>query len=196
MGCSIRFACGSKRTNSGGALALVSGRTIADLDRLFAPLTLKASGVHGSEFRFGRRSGVVFGSRPHPFPPTVWSGPFRHFSLPFLRVFAENKLYSYAVHFRAAPELASRSASRARTLFGRAAPALNCKILRRTFRLRLEAARHRQRRRDRTLHGKASLSRAPSGFHRRRHVTDTPGFAHGPARSEDRPTRSAMSCRT
>jgi trehalose 6-phosphate phosphatase len=35
----------------GGALALVSGRAVAEIDRLFSPLGLPASGVHGSEFR-------------------------------------------------------------------------------------------------------------------------------------------------
>src|ERR1700677_4982215 len=36
----------------GGALAFVSGRTIEQLDALFAPLKLRASGVHGGEIRF------------------------------------------------------------------------------------------------------------------------------------------------
>lgn len=35
----------------GGALALVSGRAVANIDRLFSPLEIPASGVHGSEFR-------------------------------------------------------------------------------------------------------------------------------------------------
>src|SRR5262245_20105148 len=36
---------------SGGAVALVSGRSIADLDRLFAPLRITAVGGHGAEMR-------------------------------------------------------------------------------------------------------------------------------------------------
>ena len=35
-----------------GALALISGRPIAELDRLFEPLRFRASGVHGAEMRF------------------------------------------------------------------------------------------------------------------------------------------------
>ncbi len=36
---------------TGGALALVSGRPVAGLDALFSPLRLAASGVHGAEVR-------------------------------------------------------------------------------------------------------------------------------------------------
>jgi trehalose 6-phosphate phosphatase len=42
------------RDASGGALALVSGRTIADLDRLFGSLALPAAGLHGCERRDAR----------------------------------------------------------------------------------------------------------------------------------------------
>lgn len=36
-----------------GALALVSGRSIEELDRIFAPAVYPAAGAHGSELRFG-----------------------------------------------------------------------------------------------------------------------------------------------
>ncbi len=37
-----------------GAVAIVSGRSIADLDQLFSPLTLPAAGLHGAERRDAR----------------------------------------------------------------------------------------------------------------------------------------------
>jgi trehalose 6-phosphate phosphatase len=39
-----------------GALALISGRTINDIDRIFAPLVFPVSGLHGAEIRFPDRS--------------------------------------------------------------------------------------------------------------------------------------------
>ena len=46
---------------AGGAVALVSGRMISDLDRIVAPLELPAGGVHGAELRFadGRREAAA-----------------------------------------------------------------------------------------------------------------------------------------
>ena len=52
----------------GGALALISGRSIDDIDHLFAPLRLRASGVHGAEMRFerdGSTTSTVSSELPH-----------------------------------------------------------------------------------------------------------------------------------
>lgn len=86
---------------AGGAVALVSGRTIETLDRLFRPLSMPAVGQHGAEIRLSP------------------GGPVRcnHASLsPELRrrihvlatinscVLVEEKSRSMSVHFRRAPE--------------------------------------------------------------------------------------------
>ena len=89
----------------GGALAVVSGRKLADIDRLFAPLTLAAGGQHGSEARFVPSAGVeVFVSTERPLAAVLEHvGPFlaRH---PRVRV--ERKGLSTAFHYREAVEVA------------------------------------------------------------------------------------------
>ena len=45
----------------GGAVALVSGRSISYLDELFAPMRLPAAGLHGVERR--KASGAMHGAR-------------------------------------------------------------------------------------------------------------------------------------
>src|SRR5262249_59683916 len=55
-----------------GAIALVSGRPIADLDRLFAPLRLPSIGGAGAEKRLGGKEGIFLAKivppqkRQHP----------------------------------------------------------------------------------------------------------------------------------
>ncbi len=86
---------------TGGALALVTGRGIADLDRLFRPLALPAAGQHGFERRDAagvlRRHGV-------PSPPL---GAIRErlevFALEHPGVLVEDKGLTLAVHYRLAP---------------------------------------------------------------------------------------------
>jgi trehalose 6-phosphate phosphatase len=91
------------REAAGGAVAIVSGRTIRDIDRLFAPLVLPAAGQHGLERRDAE-------GRLHRHDFTA--GPLREAALR-LAAFAsahpglllEDKGASLALHYRQSPSL-------------------------------------------------------------------------------------------
>src|SRR5579864_2878978 len=51
-------------TRSSGALALVSGRSLSDIDRIFAPERFPAVGGHGAEMRFGTGREAVASHAP------------------------------------------------------------------------------------------------------------------------------------
>ncbi|MBV9990548.1 MAG: trehalose-phosphatase [Alphaproteobacteria bacterium] len=57
---------GQLRERCGGALALVSGRTLEDIDRLFAPLKLPAAGAHGTQVRPDPQAPIGHLTRPIP----------------------------------------------------------------------------------------------------------------------------------
>jgi trehalose 6-phosphate phosphatase len=86
-----------------GALALVSGRPLANIDLIFAPLKLAAIGGHGAEWRAA--PGAQVSSRTRPLDPDLKRklaavcefGP---------GVVAEDKGYSFALHYRLAPDQA------------------------------------------------------------------------------------------
>jgi trehalose 6-phosphate phosphatase len=85
-----------------GALALISGRTIAELDRLFAPLVFPAAGQHGVEIRDPEGNvsmpsidaGQLDGARE------VIRELVRHYK----GLLLEDKGSALAVHFRQAPQ--------------------------------------------------------------------------------------------
>jgi trehalose 6-phosphate phosphatase len=84
-----------------GALALISGRSIDDIDHLFAPLRLRVSGVHGAEIRFdpdGSKNPTVASDLPQSLLTAL-----RRAVEPFPGVFVENKRFSFTVHYRLAP---------------------------------------------------------------------------------------------
>jgi trehalose 6-phosphate phosphatase len=88
-----------------GALALVSGRPLHDIDRLFAPLLLPAIGGHGAEIRLS----------PHDAAETehaeALNGDLRERLAELADapgVLVEDKGYALAVHYRLAPEQEGR----------------------------------------------------------------------------------------
>jgi trehalose 6-phosphate phosphatase len=85
-----------------GALAFVSGRTIEDLDRLFAPLQLPAIGCHGAELRLlGRAPRYPSGSSP--LDSTI-RRKLASIAAVAPGILAEDKGYSLALHYRLAPD--------------------------------------------------------------------------------------------
>lgn len=94
------------RVRSGGALALVSGRSIATLDSILAPLSLPAAGLHGFERR--NAAGVL----------TMQQPPVRHmlddarrqmeqWVRTYPRLMLEDKGSALALHYRRVPKLES-----------------------------------------------------------------------------------------
>jgi trehalose 6-phosphate phosphatase len=84
-----------------GAVALVSGRPIAQIDRWLAPLTLPCAGVHGAERRTA--AGQV---RRVPLPDLgAIASALEHWAGEHVGLLVERKGVSVALHYRQAPEL-------------------------------------------------------------------------------------------
>jgi trehalose 6-phosphate phosphatase len=92
-------------TRFSGALALVSGRALATMDRLFAPLRLTAAGQHGAEFR--RRPEAPVESLVAPERIARAAELLRDLPARFPGIMVEEKGLSIAIHFRNAPEAAA-----------------------------------------------------------------------------------------
>ena len=95
--CTLRMRCQ-------GALALISGRRIADLDRITAPQRFAAAGLHGFERRNARGECV---RRAAPAAPKL--AEVRHVLTQLAsrhpQLLLEDKDYAVAVHYRQAPHL-------------------------------------------------------------------------------------------
>ncbi|MDH4045394.1 MAG: trehalose-phosphatase [Gemmatimonadota bacterium] len=87
----------------GGAVAVVSGRAINDLDRILRPLVLPAAGQHGIEWRDATRH-----RRQHPTPtlPAETLAELDLFVAAHPGTLLESKGASFAVHFRGRPDAA------------------------------------------------------------------------------------------
>lgn len=92
------------REKTAGAVALISGRSLADLDNLFSPLKLPLAGQHGLERRDA--GGVL---HHHKLP----DGKFRRFKEYLMQfagehpgVLVEDKNFCIAVHYRQTPDKA------------------------------------------------------------------------------------------
>jgi trehalose 6-phosphate phosphatase len=90
---------------AGGALALISGRSVADIDGLFAPLVLPAAGQHGAE-----RRDASGGMHRHAFD----AAPLRRaaerigaYAAAHPGLVFEDKGQNLALHYRLAPQLAN-----------------------------------------------------------------------------------------
>jgi trehalose 6-phosphate phosphatase len=86
---------------TGGALALVSGRSLNDIDLIFSPLELPAIGGHGAELRATAAAEPIIRAKPldtalkRKLAALTELGP---------GILAEDKGYSLALHYRLAPD--------------------------------------------------------------------------------------------
>lgn len=117
----LKALVSSLAVRSQGALALVSGRTLADLDALFAPFRFCAAGVHGAERREPN------GCLVRPDMDSRVLDRARH----VLRKLAEgqpdllleDKTFGLALHYRRAPHLRTFAGTVIRSVLGALGPA-------------------------------------------------------------------------
>ncbi len=97
----LRHTLGRLQELTGGALALVSGRKLDDIDLMFAPLQLAAIGGHGAELR------PVPGTKPQIRVGSL-SGELKRTLAALTKlspgILVEDKGYSLALHYRLAPD--------------------------------------------------------------------------------------------
>lgn len=84
-----------------GALAIITGRSISDIDRFLAPLRPAAAGVHGAELRMTENGTVSSVGRPIDLPIAARVADLESIAPGIL---VESKKFSIAVHYRLAPQ--------------------------------------------------------------------------------------------
>jgi trehalose 6-phosphate phosphatase len=92
---------GALRQYLGGAMAVVSGRPIREIDQFLAPLRLPVAGVHGAERRTA--DGAVDLLPPHPLQLVQQAADA--LAACHAGLLVEHKSNSVALHYRLAPEL-------------------------------------------------------------------------------------------
>jgi trehalose 6-phosphate phosphatase len=88
----------------GGALALISGRSVAEVDRIFAPAVFPVAGAHGSELRGS--DGCVVSAGGEPLPQAVLES-LEAFATAHEGLLLEHKRGGVSLHYRRAPALES-----------------------------------------------------------------------------------------
>ncbi|HWA29888.1 MAG TPA: trehalose-phosphatase [Rhizomicrobium sp.] len=86
----------------GGALAIVSGRPFAQIDKLFAPLRLPGGAGHGSALRLP--DGTTQSASDSYSVPEEWRTVLNESVKTWRGVTIEEKAHSVTIHYRAAPE--------------------------------------------------------------------------------------------
>jgi trehalose 6-phosphate phosphatase len=86
-----------------GALGLISGRSLADIDAIFEPLRLAAVGGHGAEIR-PAAGAPAYRMQLSPLDPKL-KLRFAEIALLDPGIIIEDKDYSLAIHYRLAPQL-------------------------------------------------------------------------------------------
>lgn len=109
---------GGLMTALGGALALVSGRDLATIDRIMAPGRFDAAGSHGAEWRL---AGVAHAAVNNPAALAAAAGELERFVATCPGVMLERKALSLALHYRLRPEAkaqATQAAAEALSILG------------------------------------------------------------------------------
>jgi trehalose 6-phosphate phosphatase len=115
----LRSSLKELHAKCGGALALVSGRLIYDIDNLFAPLRLPAIGGHGAEMRVSaempthaQHADAISDALRKLVAAAVADDP---------RLIVEDKTTSLAVHYRLAPQMEETLKTRIAAIVSRSA---------------------------------------------------------------------------
>jgi trehalose 6-phosphate phosphatase len=93
------------RARLDGALALVSGRTIREVDEIFAPETFPTAGIHGAEIRMQAGDVQRIAADPQALDPVRRA--FGRFAAMHDGTMVEDKHFAIALHYRRRPDLAT-----------------------------------------------------------------------------------------
>jgi trehalose 6-phosphate phosphatase len=108
------------RTRYGGALALVTGRSIRDVDRMFPDLGVPVAGQHGCERRDALGTLHLHTSNPAVLEKLL--ALFSAFAARHPGLLLEDKGATVALHYRQSPQLAGQVQSIARSSFDAVGP--------------------------------------------------------------------------